>query len=56
MFHLNRYSQNEMQDDGILHMANHFEPTAGNAVDFLGACQANLSFRPELKLALVHAA
>ncbi len=37
-------------------MAIHFEPTAVNAVDFLSACQANLSFRPELKLALVHAA
>jgi hypothetical protein len=54
MFHLNRYSRNEMQDDGILHMANHFEPTAGNAVDFLGPYQAKLSFRPDLKPASAH--
>ncbi len=35
-------------------MAIHFEPTAGNAVDFLGAGQAKLSFRPDLKPASDH--
>jgi hypothetical protein len=32
----------------------HFEPTAGNPVDALGARQAKLSFRPELKAASGH--
>jgi hypothetical protein len=54
MFQLYRDPQNETQDNGILHMAIHFEPTAGNAVDFLGAGQAKLSFRPDLKPASDH--
>jgi hypothetical protein len=49
VFHLNRYSADEMQETGILHMAIEFEPTAANAVDFLDASQAKLSCRPELK-------
>jgi hypothetical protein len=54
MFQVNRYPQNETQANGILPMAIHFEPTAGSAVDFLGACQVKLSFRADLKPASDH--
>jgi len=37
-------------------MAVLFEPTARNSVDFLGAWQAKLSVRPELKPASGHVA